>query len=144
MARQSRLAYLRQSLADLDATFAAATEDRSWNAAVAAKAKAVLVREQIDELEQVQAASRTRREAPSTEAYYDELIATVRALRVGAMASGSHVAAVSALKLEGELLAARAAAADRAAEANRAARTEAEIEAEIERLRKDRGAGTAH
>lgn len=136
----SRLAHLRAALEQLEQMVLDAVTAESFTAAVAAKAKALQVRATIDELEQVQAARRRRGKTQSIEDYYDELIGTVRALRVGAMASGSHVAAVHALKLEGELLQAKGVAADRAAAALRAALSVADIEAEIARLRAARGA----
>lgn len=143
-----RLDWLRQALADFEATYHAAMDAESWGAAVQAKTKAVQVRGEIDEIEQVQAARDHVIRQIDPETYYEELIGTVRALRVGAMASGSHVAAVSALKLEGELVSAKAAASERAAAAAREAMSDQDLEAEILRLQGLRGyadvAGDTH
>lgn len=127
----------------LDELVTSAAEDASWNAAVQAKARALQVRAEIDELEQTQAARKRRRVQRTTEAYYDDLLGQVATIRIGAIAAGSWVAAGTALRLEADLLAQRAAAVDKAAAAARAAMTLEEIETEIGRLRAQRGLGDA-
>lgn len=136
---QARLDYLCHALAEMERTAQLAEEDRSWGACVAARAKCVTIRGEIEEVEQTIAARATTSQTMTAEEYYDELLATVRAMRSGAMAAGSHVAAVSSIKLEGELVEKRAAASERATAAAREAMTDEAIEAEIARLRVARG-----
>ena len=135
----SRLTWLRQALVDFEELHRAAADRESWNAAVAAKFRAAQIRAEIEEIEQTQAARDGVIRTMTAEEYYDELLATVRAMRSGAMAAGSHVAAVSSIKLEGELVEKRAAASERATAAAREAMTDEAIEAEIARLRVARG-----
>lgn len=139
-AGEARLDYLRRALALMEQAADEAAADRSWGPSVAARAKCVQIRGEIEEIEQTQAARAATSRTLSAEDYFDELLSTVRAMRSGAMAAGSHVAAVSSIKLEGELVAQRAAASERAAAASREAMTTDDIEAEIARLRNARGA----
>lgn len=139
--KATRLEYLRAALVELDELVQAAAADASWNAAVQAKARALQVRAEIDELEQTQAARKRRTVKRTTEAYYDDLLAQVSTIRIGAIAAGSWVAAGTALRLEADLLASRAVAVDKAAASARAAMTLEEIEHEIARLRSQRGIG---
>lgn len=139
--KATRLEYLRAALVELDELVQSAAADASWNAAVQAKARALQVRAEIDELEQTQAARKRRTVKRTTEAYYDDLLAQVSTIRIGAIAAGSWVAAGTALRLEADLLASRAVAVDKAAASARAAMTLEEIEHEIARLRSQRGIG---
>lgn len=138
--RLSRLEYLWSTLSKLEEDAEAAAVDRSWTAVVNARTKAIQLRERIDELEQIAAARKGRKRNMTPAELYDELAADARALKVGAMASASHVAAAQALRLEQDLVAMRAQAASGAADAAREALPVEEIEAEIIRLRTARGA----
>lgn len=138
MKRHTRLKDLWKAYDDLEAIFVGAMAENAWTPATNAKVKAVQVRERIDELEQIAAAKR-RRKQMTPELLYAELAAEARALRVGAMASASHVAAVQALKLEADLVAAKAAAGDAASAAALETMSIDELEAEVIELRKARG-----
>ena len=137
--REDRLTYLRRALVEMEKTGQLAEEAGSWGPCVQARSKCVQIRSEIEEIEQTQAARDAIVRTLTAEEYFDELLATVRAMRSGAMAAGSHVAAVSSIKLEGELVAQRAAASERAAQAARELMTDDAIEAEIARLRSARG-----
>lgn len=138
--RTARLTYLWAKLDRFEALSAAAELAESFTAAVAAEREAVRLRAEIDEIEQVRAARKRRRKVQSIEAYYDELLDVVREIRIAAVASGSCIAANQAVRQEAELLHAKGVALDAAAKAARQAMTIEDIEAEIARLRSQRGA----
>jgi len=138
--RPERLAYLWAKLDWFETVAELARNGESYVACVAAAKEAVKLRGDIDEIEQVRAARKRRRKTPTLEAYYDELLDVVREIRIAAVASGSCIAANQAVKQEAELLRAKAVAMDEATRAAQAAATEEDLEAQIARLRAERGA----
>lgn len=139
MSKVDRLTYLRDRLTWFEEVATEARSAGSYTAAVHASERAVRLRADIDEIEQVQAARQRRRASLSMEAYFDELLDTVHEIRSAAVASGSCIAANQAVKLEADLLSQKSAALDKAAASARAAMPDADLEAEILRLQRERG-----
>ncbi len=133
----TREEYLVAALRQLEAQVEDAEDDQSWNAAVNAKAKALQVRAELDQLRETQAKARM----PATVAEHKaDVLATVHQLRVGATTAGSYVAAAALLRLEREMLQQTAAERSQAEVDALAAKTVADLEAEIEELRARRAA----
>lgn len=131
----TREEYLVAALRQLEAQVQAAEESRSWTAAVQAKAKALQVRAELDQLRETQ----QRQTMPASAAEHRaEVVSEVRRLRIGATEAGSYIAAAQLLRAELEILA-QVQAADSKEDADELARKELEeIEAEIEELRRAR------
>lgn len=128
--------YLIDALAQLEAMVIEA-QSKSHVAAIQAKTKAIQVREQLDQLREMQ------RETLSAELtddeYRAELRTSLRKLRKGAAASGSHVATLHAIRLEGEQLEAAVAARRQAELDAQAAMSDADVMAAAARAAAELG-----
>jgi hypothetical protein len=112
-----------------------AEDDQSWNAAVNAKAKALQVRAELDQLRETQ----VRTSAPRTVAEHKgEVLSEVRRLRIGATEAGSYGPAAALLRLEMDLLSQTQSDLTEAEAKALAAKTLTELEAEAEALRRAR------
>ncbi len=138
--RKARLAYLWDTFDWFERVAELALQAESFVAAEKMKSKAVQLRAEIDEIEQVRAARKRRRKVLSITDYYDELLDVVREIRIAAVAGGSCIAANQAVRQEAELLHAKGIALDAAAKAERDAKSIDDLKAEVERLRSKRGA----
>lgn len=133
----TREEYLVAALRQLEDQVEAAEDDQSWNAAVNAKAKALQVRAELDQLRETQ----VRTVAPrNVEDHKAEVLSEVRRLRIGATEAGSYVAAATLLRLEREMLTATQAELTEAEAKALTEKTLAELEAEAEALRARRAA----
>lgn len=129
-----RMAYLVDALKQFEATAKAAETAGSFGPAVHAKAQALRVRAEIDQLRETE-----RRQAMPSDAdgHKAEILGEVRRLRQGATEAGSYIAAAGLLKLERELLTADEADRQAADSARLGSATEEDLRAEADAIRAD-------